>query len=82
MAGYMGPPGPPGPQGLPGRPGHESKKGDNQLVVPGAIIFKDMESLLKLSAPNPPGTMAFVLDEEALLVRVSGGWQYVAVSSL
>lgn len=38
-----------------------------------------MESLLKMSAPNPLGTLAFVLDEEVLLVRVSNGWQYVAV---
>lgn len=45
-----------------------------------AVIFKDMDSLLKMSAPNPTGTLAFLLDEEALLVRVSGGWQYVSVS--
>lgn len=27
------------------------------------------------------GTIAYILDDEALLIRVSGGWQYVAVSS-
>lgn len=45
-----------------------------------AVVFKDMESLLKMSAPQPLGTLAFVLDEEVLLVRVSNGWQYVAVN--
>ena len=29
---------------------------------------------------SPVGTLAFVMDEEALLVRVSSGWQYVSVS--
>jgi hypothetical protein len=38
-----------------------------------------MEALLKMSTISPSGTLAFVLDEQALLVRVSGGWQYVAV---
>lgn len=33
-----------------------------------------------MSASNPLGTLAFILDEEALLVRVSKGWQYIAVS--
>lgn len=39
-----------------------------------------MDSLLRMSDISPLGTQAFVLDEEALLVRVSSGWQYVAVS--
>lgn len=32
-----------------------------------------------MSASNPVGTMAFIIDEEALLVRVIKGWQYIAV---
>lgn len=27
------------------------------------------------------GTLAYIIDEEALLVRVNKGWQYVSVSS-
>jgi len=33
------------------------------------------------SALNPPGTLAYITEEEALLVRVNKGWQYIAVSS-
>jgi collagen type XVIII alpha len=33
-----------------------------------------------MSANNPVGTMAWILDEEALLVRVNKGWQYIAVN--
>lgn len=51
-------------------------------IVPGAVTFKNMESLLRMSDISPLGTQAFVLDEEALLVRVSSGWQYVALGSL
>lgn len=32
-----------------------------------------------MSSTNPVGTIAFILDEEALLVRVNKGWQYIAV---
>lgn len=34
----------------------------------------------QMSAVSPVGTLAFVVEEEALLVRVEAGWQYVAVS--
>lgn len=34
----------------------------------------------QMSGTNPVGTIAFILDEEALLVRVNKGWQYIAVS--
>lgn len=29
---------------------------------------------------SPVGTIAYIIDEEALLVRVNKGWQYIAVS--
>jgi hypothetical protein len=32
------------------------------------------------SSAYPAGTIAYVVDEEALLVKVSKGWQYIAVS--
>lgn len=33
-----------------------------------------------MSAVSPVGTIAYVIEEEALLVRVNSGWQYIAVS--
>lgn len=51
-------------------------------VVPGAVTFRNMEGLLRLSEISPLGTLAFVLNEETLLVRVSGGWQYVPLGFL
>lgn len=32
-----------------------------------------------MSALSPVGTIAYIIDEEALLVRVNKGWQYIAV---
>lgn len=36
---------------------------------------------LQMSAESPVGTLAYIIDEEALLVRVNNGWQYIAVSN-
>lgn len=33
-----------------------------------------------MSGVSPVGTLAYIIDEEALLVRVNSGWQYIAVS--
>jgi hypothetical protein len=33
-----------------------------------------------MSSVSPVGTLAYIIDEEALLVRVNSGWQYIAVS--
>lgn len=38
--------------------------------------------VLQMSSASPVGTMAFLLDEEALLVRVRSGWQYIAVREI
>jgi hypothetical protein len=32
-----------------------------------------------MSSVSPVGTLAYIIDEEALLVRVNNGWQYIAV---
>ena len=53
-----------------------------ETVVPGAIIYNDMAALLEMSKVHSPGSLAFILDEQALLVRVRGGWQYVQVGDL
>lgn len=34
----------------------------------------------QMSSTSPVGTLAYIIDEEALLVRVNKGWQYIAVS--
>lgn len=35
---------------------------------------------MQKSALSRPGTLAYITEEEALLVRVNKGWQYIAVS--
>lgn len=35
---------------------------------------------LKKSSACPVGSIAYIIDEEALLVRVNKGWQYIAVN--
>ncbi|GBN31590.1 hypothetical protein AVEN_163454-1, partial [Araneus ventricosus] len=80
---FPGPPGPPGPPGSPGPPGKPAfdsapEELRRPTVVPGAVTFKNMDTLLRMSDISPLGTLAFVLEEESLLVRVSEGWQYVA----
>ncbi|KAG0412643.1 hypothetical protein HPB47_010235 [Ixodes persulcatus] len=44
------------------------------------VTWKDLESLLKSSALMAPGTLAFVLDSEAFLIKVSRGWRQLPVS--
>lgn len=34
-----------------------------------------------MSLASPVGTLAYIIDEEAVLVRVNKGWQYIAVSN-
>lgn len=34
----------------------------------------------QLSSVSPVGTIAYIIAEEALLVRVNNGWQYISVS--
>lgn len=48
-------------------------------IVPGAVTFQDREAMTKMSPASPVGTLAYVIEEEALLVRVNKGWQYIAV---
>ncbi|XP_074601335.1 uncharacterized protein LOC141855275 isoform X2 [Brevipalpus obovatus] len=79
-----GPPGPPGPPGQASGSldGNESPANGQPVVVPGAVIMKDVDSLTQMSTINAQGTLAFVTEEQALLVRVSKGWQYVSLGSL
>ncbi|XP_013171876.1 PREDICTED: collagen alpha-1(I) chain-like [Papilio xuthus] len=51
-------------------------------AIVGTILFKTTESLIKLGIACPRGTLAYIIQEQALLVRVNNGWQYVAMGSL
>ncbi|XP_051166269.1 collagen alpha-1(XXII) chain isoform X2 [Leptopilina boulardi] len=51
-------------------------------IVPGAVTFQNTEAMTKMSGVSPVGTLAYIIDEEALLVRVNSGWQYIALGSL
>lgn len=42
----------------------------------------DWLEYLQMSTISPVGTIAYIIDEEALLVRVNKGWQYIAVRIL
>lgn len=42
--------------------------------------FNTFVSRLQMSSVSPVGTLAYIIDEQALLVRVNNGWQYIAVS--
>ncbi|XP_064211891.1 collagen alpha-1(XV) chain isoform X4 [Tribolium castaneum] len=51
-------------------------------IVPGAVTFQDHDAMIKMSSVSPVGTLAYVIEEEALLVRVNNGWQYIALGSV
>ncbi|KAF7989748.1 hypothetical protein HCN44_008422 [Aphidius gifuensis] len=51
-------------------------------IVPGAIIFQDKSALTEMSTISQVGTLAYIVDEEALLVKVNFGWQYISLGSL
>ncbi|XP_064480018.1 collagen alpha-1(XV) chain-like [Ornithodoros turicata] len=86
--GERGNPGPPGPPGIPAPWGETLEASTTQEPEgassrPGAIgqvrTFDDMESLLRAQDSVRRGTLAFVLDEESLLIRVEQGWRHVAL---
>lgn len=43
------------------------------------MTFQDRDAMTRMSSVSPVGTLAYVVEEEALLVRVNSGWQYIAV---
>lgn len=48
-------------------------------IVPGAITFQDRNAMLRMTGATSTGTLAYIVEEQALLVRVNNGWQYIAV---
>ncbi|CAG0882748.1 unnamed protein product [Cyprideis torosa] len=98
IPGPPGPPGKPGPPGPPGQctcddldymrdsretRGAERPLSDQPRIVPGAVTFYSVDNLLKASrAIHQVGTMAYVAEEDSLLVRVKRGWQYVDLGTV
>lgn len=48
-------------------------------VVPGGLIVKDQKALHEITDFTSPGVLAYIGDDEALMLRVPQGWQYVGV---
>ncbi|CAH1398209.1 unnamed protein product [Nezara viridula] len=55
---------------------------ENTKIVPGAVTFQNLDAMSKMSLVSPVGTLAYIIDEQALLVRVNNGWQYIALGTL
>ncbi|PNF18720.1 hypothetical protein B7P43_G05034 [Cryptotermes secundus] len=64
-----------------GGPHHSTESGPTK-IVPGAVTFQNTEAMTRMSSVSPVGTIAYIIDEEALLVRVNNGWQYIALGGL
>ncbi|XP_052741691.1 collagen alpha-1(XVII) chain-like isoform X2 [Bicyclus anynana] len=53
---------------------------DGRTMV-GTVLFKSTDSLMRLGTNIPRGTLAYVLEEQILLIRINTGWQYVLLGS-
>ncbi|KAF5288201.1 hypothetical protein FQA39_LY03969 [Lamprigera yunnana] len=62
---------------------HQAEVGGHQTrIVPGAVTFQTREIMTKMSSVSPVGTIGYLIEEEALLVRVNSGWQYIALGNV
>ncbi|KAF5301759.1 hypothetical protein FQR65_LT08742 [Abscondita terminalis] len=59
-----------------------SEVDQNARIVPGAVTFQTREIMTKMSSLSPVGTIGYLIEEEALLVRVNHGWQYIALGNV
>ncbi|KAG5682062.1 hypothetical protein PVAND_011447 [Polypedilum vanderplanki] len=83
----VGPKGDKGERGQPGLPGPPFSGFDDSMNYQrsgiGTIItFQNTDTMIKQSSTYPVGSICYVIDEEALLVKVSKGWQYIALGTL
>ncbi|XP_061378201.1 collagen alpha-1(XV) chain-like isoform X2 [Danaus plexippus] len=60
---------------------HESTDEDDDFYTAATVIFKTTTGLLKRTTDTPLGTLAYILQEKILLMRVENGWQYVVMGS-
>ncbi|CAH4028830.1 unnamed protein product [Pieris brassicae] len=97
IPGPPGPPGPPGSPGISltgpkGEPGGivpqnnfvrtGSFEDDEDMYAAATIVFRTTSILLKKTTDIRVGTIAYVIQERILLVRVENGWQNVEMGSL
>ncbi|XP_067009390.1 collagen alpha-1(XV) chain-like [Anabrus simplex] len=68
--------------GSSGRVNHDTDTTNLTGLVPGAVTFQTTDDMVKMFGASAAGTVAYITDEEALLVRVINGWQYIALGSL
>ncbi|GBP58846.1 Collagen alpha-1(XV) chain [Eumeta japonica] len=54
---------------------------EDEWYTSATIVYKTVRALIKGSPTNPVGTLAYVIREQALLLRVERGWQYVTMGS-
>ncbi|KAK4876611.1 hypothetical protein RN001_009117 [Aquatica leii] len=70
----------------PGKPTESTPQGGDVYqqarIVPGAVTFQTREVMTKMSSVSPVGTIGYLIEEEALLVRVNNGWQYIALGNV
>uniref|UniRef100_A0A0C9RAM2 Col15a1_0 protein n=1 Tax=Fopius arisanus TaxID=64838 RepID=A0A0C9RAM2_9HYME len=71
-----------GPRQGAGKPPTRGAHEVTTKIVPGAVTFQNSDAMTKMSSVSSVGTLAYIIDEEALLVRVNHGWQYIALGSL
>ncbi|XP_039755427.1 collagen alpha-1(IX) chain-like isoform X3 [Pararge aegeria] len=95
--GLPGPAGPPGTSitGPKGEPGQiiksslfdfDNSKGtledEDDFYTAGTVIYKTRRALFKKTSSIPQGTLAFIMEEQELLLRVGKGWKYVFIDSV
>ncbi|KAM3966125.1 LOW QUALITY PROTEIN: collagen XV/XVIII-type protein multiplexin [Aphomia sociella] len=61
---------------------HHADESKNEKTIPGAAVFQTTEEMMKLASSSPVGALAYVVEEQALFVKVNSGWQYVLLGSL
>lgn len=58
---------------------YSNKYQKDNVVMQGAITYPNRETLLKSTSSVKVGTFSYLIDEEAVLVRVNNGWKYLMV---
>nr|XP_026486886.1 collagen alpha-1(XVIII) chain-like isoform X2 [Vanessa tameamea] len=61
--------------------GADTSNEDDDFYTAATIIYKSSTALLKRTSITPLGTLAYILEENILLMRVENGWQYIIMGS-
>ncbi|CAH0729565.1 unnamed protein product, partial [Brenthis ino] len=54
---------------------------DDDFYTAATVIYKTSTALFKRTSITPLGTLAYILQEKILLLKVENGWQYVLMGS-